>query len=178
MSGEDTVLFRDGRIEQDRWTTAGRDDALPEDGAIIVPLATWFELRTRNTLEQWDIGVSVAAGEDVSEIESDLDRISLVSLDFPKFTDGRSYSAARLLRERYGFEGEIRATGDVLLDQIPLMLRCGFDAFAISHGPTKRALEAGRLPEVPIFLQPAGERGEVPLGTRPWLRRRAQTETR
>src|SRR5690606_8396508 len=115
MSGEDTVLWRDGGLAEDRWTVVGPDEEVPEAGPIIVPLATWFKLRTRNTLEQWEIGVAIAASEDVSEIESDLDRISLVALDFPKFTAGRSYSAARLLRERYGLEGEIRATGDVLL---------------------------------------------------------------
>lgn len=169
----ETALWRPGGFGDDRWIPVRSAEEMPSDGRVIVPLAAWRELRDRNALDAWQIGVALAPEEAVEEIVPDLARIALVSLDFPKFTDGRPYSAARLLRERHGFHGEIRATGDVLLDQIPFMLRCGFDAFAISHEPTRRALAAGRLPEVPIFLQPAGEHGEVPFGTRPWLRRRA-----
>ena len=94
----------------------------------------------------------------------------LVALAFEKFGDGRAFSYARLLRDRYGFKAELRATGDVLIDEIPLMLRCGFDAFEATDAPTLRALEAGRLPGPAIHYQPASAAGEIPAGARPWLR--------
>lgn len=169
----EVALWRPGGFADDGWVFVDSVGEMPPAGRVIVPLAVWREVRASNARDAWQIGVALAPDDAVEDILPDLDHVALISLDFPKFTDGRPYSAARLLRERYGFAGEIRATGDVLLDQIPFMIRCGFDAFAISHEPTRRALAAGRLPEVPIFLQPAGERGEVPYGTRPWLRRRA-----
>lgn len=168
----DAVLWRPDGFVADRWRMVGADDPLPDSGEAIVPLARWLEMRETAVDGGRTHGVLLAPGDAVEDIADDLGRLALIALDFPKFTDGRPYSAARLLRERHGYQGEIRAVGDVLLDQIPFMLRCGFDSFAISHGPTRRALEAGRLPEVPLYLQPAGERGEVPSGTRPWLRRR------
>ena len=88
----------------------------------------------------------------------------------PKFSDGRSYSTARLLRERLGFKGELRAVGDVLADQIPLMRRCGIESFEVKHAPTRAALFAGKLAEMHHFYQPiATAPREVPAGTRPWL---------
>lgn len=165
-------IWRPGGFVADGWVTVGQADELPEAEALVMPLARWRELGG-DALRAWRIGVALDAGDDVAELADHLGAISLIALDFPKFTDGRSYSAARILRERYRFSGELRATGEVLLDQIPFMLRCGFDSFVISHGPTRRALAEGRLPEVPIYLQPAGASGEQPLGHRPWLRRRA-----
>jgi uncharacterized protein (DUF934 family) len=79
-----------------------------------------------------------------------------------------------LLRERFGFAGELRAAGDVLLDEIPLMLRCGFDSFEVVNEPTLRALKRGHLPGVSLFYQPSVAPHEAPAGTRPWLRRRAE----
>ena len=94
---------------------------------------------------------------------------------FAKFADGRAFSYARLLRDRHGFKGELRATGDVLIDEIPLMLRCGFDAFEATDPPTLAALEAGRLPGPLIHYQPAsGSAGETAAGSRPWLRATAR----
>jgi phosphoadenosine phosphosulfate reductase len=99
-----------------------------------------------------------------------LGRFASIAVSFPAFTDGRGYSTARLLRERFGFKGELRAVGDVLQDQIPHMQRCGFDALVVTHEPTRRALLENHLPEMALFYQPVGLR-EVPLGTRPFLRR-------
>ena len=75
-----------------------------------------------------------------------------------------------MIVERYGYKGEVRAVGDVLADQIPLMRRCGIEAFVVKHEPTRKALEAGALATVDVFYQPVGKT-EVPLGTRPFLRR-------
>jgi phosphoadenosine phosphosulfate reductase len=101
---------------------------------------------------------------------ADLPRFDLIALDFPKFSDGRAFSTARLLREKFGYAGELRAVGNVLSDQIPLMRRVGFDSFEVTHGPTRRALIEGRLVEVILHYQPASPT-ESPAGIRPWLRR-------
>ena len=75
-----------------------------------------------------------------------------------------------MINERYKYKGELRAVGDVLADQIPLMRRCGIEAFVVKHEPTRKALETGSLAQVNVFYQPVGTT-EVPLGTRPFLRR-------
>lgn len=172
MTEHKDIWTRDGYAE-DTWQEIADDADLPADGQVIVSAARWREMRQGNLPNDRRIGVALKADDRVEDFEQDLDRFELIALDFPAFTDGRSYSAARLLRERYGFTGDLRARGDILLDQIPFMLRCGFSSFAISHGPTRRALADGYLPEVPIYLQPAGGQGEAPLGSRPWMRIRA-----
>lgn len=164
-------IFRNGRFEADEWRLLGPDEPVPTGGALFVPLARWQvardDLRQRNA----PTGVMIDAGEDVKALAGDIDRLSAVAVAFPKFSDGRGYSTARILREELGFRGEIRAVGDVLLDQIPLMRRCGIDAFAVSHAPTRAALEAGETAEVALYYQPVGSPEERPAGTRPWLRR-------
>lgn len=103
-------------------------------GPVLVPLAVWSahkaELQARGT----PVGVWLDAGEGPEAIADDLANLPLVGVNFPKFVDGRGYSIARLLRERYGYQGEVRAIGDVLHDQLFLMARCGFDAFALKEG--------------------------------------------
>ena len=97
----------------------------------------------------------------------------MIKIGFPKFTDGRGYSMGWLLRTRYGYKGEMRATGDVLYDEMQLMVRCGFDAFEIVDVETLRLLETGRrVASFDRFYQP-GLEPEVPAGTRPWARRSA-----
>ena len=95
----------------------------------------------------------------------------LVVLNFAKFADGRAFSYSELLRERHGFTGELRAFGDVLLDEIAMMQRCGFTSFEVSDEPTLRALREGRLLTSPLHDQPSVAPREAPAGTRPWLRR-------
>ena len=127
-------LLKTGKIITDFWTRIEDDQEFAEAGAVIVSLKRWLNesdnLRKRNE----PIGVSLRNDQSPSQIIDDLEAISLVQLDFPAYTDGRAYSAARLLRQRYGFKGEIRAAGNVLRDQYPLMLRCGFDAFIVNEG--------------------------------------------
>jgi uncharacterized protein (DUF934 family) len=74
------------------------------------------------------------------------------------------------LRDRRQFRGELRAIGDVLIDEIPLMLRCGFDSFDVTNAPTLHALQTGRLPGSPLHYQPSSAHNEAHEGTRPWLR--------
>jgi uncharacterized protein (DUF934 family) len=94
---------------------------LPEDERIV-PLAQW----------KGEPGIVLSTADDPAAIAADLDRISTIVIEFPQFTDGRGYSTARLLRERYGFKGEIRAAGEVLRDNLFYLSRCGFDSFVLS----------------------------------------------
>jgi len=124
-------LLKTGKLISDTWTRVEDDQEVSEAGAVIVTLERWLnesvDLRKRNE----PVGVSLKNDQSPSQIIDDLEAIDLVQLDFPAYTDGRAYSAARLLRRRYGFKGEIRAAGNVLRDQYPLMLRCGIDTFVV-----------------------------------------------
>jgi uncharacterized protein (DUF934 family) len=160
---------RDGFVE-DRWARLGDDVPAPPDGAIVVSLKRWLADREMLASRAAPVGVAVEAGADAQAHLPDLAERPLVALAFDKFADGRSFSYARILRDRRAFRGELRATGDVLIDEIPLMLRCGFDTFEITNEPTLQALQAGRLPGSPLHYQPASAHDEAHEGTRPWLR--------
>ncbi len=112
------------------------------------------------------------AGDEVHAVVSRIHEFDAVFVRFPVFSDGRGFSAARLLREKHAYKGEIRATGKYILDQIPMMIRVGFSAFEVTHGPTIARLEAGDTAEVPLYLQPAYAT-EQKAGERAWARRRA-----
>ena len=123
-----------GRVVDDVWITVDTDDALSDaapDASLLVTLALWQAHRAALRMRAAPVGVRIESADDPFVIRDDLDRFAVVAIAFLKFTDGRGYSIARLLRERYAYRGEIRAVGDVLRDQIFYMLRCGFDAFAI-----------------------------------------------
>ena len=110
-------------------------------------------------------------GDNVELLEAYLNRLAFVAVDFPSFADGRGFSAARVLREQIGYTGDIRATGNYILDQVPLARRCGVTTFEISKPEVLKALQAGEWPEVTKYLQPVGTVDEIPEGTRPWARR-------
>ena len=170
MTGEKPI-WREGAFRDDPWVrSADPEVALGPDDAILVPLPVLITQSDRLLPAAGLLGVEAQPGEHVGALEPYLGRIALIALAFPKFSDGRSYSAARLLRERLSYRGELRATGDVLADQIPLMRRCGFDSFEVHHSATRRALASGVLAEVRHFYQPLPLAREVPTGTRPWAR--------
>jgi phosphoadenosine phosphosulfate reductase len=164
------ALWRPGGFTEETCTRLADDAPAPRDGAVIVSLPRW--LAERETLAACGarVGVAVEAGADAQAHLVDLAARPLIALAFAKFGDGRAFSYARLLCDRYGFKGELRATGDVLIDEIPLMLRCGFTTFEVTNAPTIAALEAGRLPGLAIHYQPASVGGEARTGSRPWLR--------
>lgn len=110
------------------------DDQPAGEGDVIVSLARFHAEGAALMADGRRVGVIVGAGEAVESLACDLPAIALVALDFPKFKDGRAYSAARIVRERLGFKGELRAVGDVLLEQARFMIRCGFDAFEPADG--------------------------------------------
>ena len=174
MSVVDAPIWRNGRFEPDQWTRFTPEAPLPPAGQpLVVPLASFLAEPERFLGHEGPLGVEVGSGEQVRSLEPYLSRLALVALVFPKFHDGRNYSAARLLKERFGYAGEMRAVGDVLADQIPLMRRCGITSFEVRHLPTRAALAAGRLAEMHHFYQPIPNAPEAPAGTRPWLRRPA-----
>jgi phosphoadenosine phosphosulfate reductase len=167
------ALWRDGGFTENMWATLAEGEPAPLTGAIIVPAPRWRAEREALSQRAAPVGVAIAAGKDaVAQLAEAADR-PLIVLTFAKFADGRAFSLAQLLRERHGFKGELRAGGDVLLDEIPLMLRCGFDSFEIVNEPTLRALHRGPLPGGSLYYQPSLAPHEAPAGTRPWLRRRA-----
>jgi uncharacterized protein (DUF934 family) len=165
------ALWREGGFADNLWAQVADDAAMPGNGAVIVSLGLWR--RDRDTLGKREapVGVEIAAGKDALEHLPDAADRPLVALRFDKFGDGRAFSYAILLRERHGFSGELRAVGDVLLDEIPLMLRCGFTSFEVVNAATVKALEEGRLIKFPLAYQHGLEQGETHVGARPWTRR-------
>ncbi|HEY5289585.1 MAG TPA: DUF934 domain-containing protein [Caulobacteraceae bacterium] len=129
------IRWRDDRAvaADDRFTLLADDEPAPA-GDVIVSLTRFHAEGAQLLGEGRRVGVRVAADEAVESLAYDLPAIAVVALEFPKFKDGRAYSAARILRERHGFGGEVRAVGDVLLEQAPWMIRCGFTAFEPADG--------------------------------------------
>jgi uncharacterized protein (DUF934 family) len=130
------TLIKERRIVADNWRllSCGPQGELPEvpaQGDDIVPLALWLARRDAFLAYPGRLGVWLDANEGPEAIAADLQRFALVAVNFPKFGDGRGYSIARLLRERYGYKGELRAIGDVLHDHLHFMKQCGFDAFLL-----------------------------------------------
>lgn len=169
------TLFKDGAFIADPFHHVFAEG---DDPAIVrythVPLPVFLAKREAVLANPHPLGLLVSPGDHVEDVAGDLGRFASIAVLFPAFTDGRGYSSARLLSERYGYKGEIRAVGDVLADQIPLMRRCGINAFVVTHEATRKALENGALVTVNLFYQPVGTT-EVPVGTRPFLRRALET---
>lgn len=136
--------FVDGQAVDGSWVRLDDEALLPEAGGVLVSAARWK--RERDVLlSRGNAGVLVhPADEDEAEL-GEIAGAPLVVIAFPKFSDGRGYSFARLLRDRHGFRGDLRAAGEVLIDQVVLMLRCGFTSFEVAHAPTIAALEAGSV---------------------------------
>ncbi|KZL09483.1 hypothetical protein PsAD2_04085 [Pseudovibrio axinellae] len=164
-------VFKDGKIETDVWRYITDDEELPANGKLIFSLERFLqkeqELKKTNTV----LGVVLRAGEKAEALKDHLDTLELVAVDFPSFADGRSFSAARILRDTLGYAGEIRAVGPFILDQIGFMARCGINSYALDNPRLKADLVAGNLNEVTAYTQPVFARKEAPAGTRPWARR-------
>lgn len=122
-------LIRNGEIVEDTWARLDDEAALPGDGDIILSLDRLMAERDRVVGRNGRTGVTLPNDAEPEAIADLLAHLDLVALDFPKFTDGRAYSQARLLRSHLGYEGELRATGQVLADQAAFMVRVGFDSF-------------------------------------------------
>ena len=126
-------LIKDDRLIDDPWTAAPDEGPLPVEERIIVSLERWQTARAELLARNGRLGIRLKSDQPPALIADDLASFDLVALEFPGFKDGRSYSYARLLRERYGFTGELRAVGQVLRDQLLFMNRCGFDSFEVAN---------------------------------------------
>lgn len=127
-------IIKDGQVIDETWHLLPKDvtlDGLSNCDDLIVPLQLWLDHAHALKARDGGLGIWLDSDEPVEEIADELENFQVIALNFPAFTDGRHYSSARLLRDRYGYKGEIRAIGDVLRDQLFYMRRCGFDAFAV-----------------------------------------------
>ncbi len=149
--------IKDGEITADPFVRVEGDEPVPRDLPVIVSAAQLLsaaadQLATRSA----PLGVSWPNDRLIGELAPYLAQLSLVALEFPIFRDGRAYTQARLLRERYGFQGEVRATGDVLRDQLLLMARAGFNAFEAKKAADAEAF-AQALGAFTVRYQPAAD---------------------
>jgi uncharacterized protein (DUF934 family) len=126
-------VIKDRRIIDDAWELLPAGSAIPATGDVIISLAAWNADPAARAERSGKIGVCLKSDELPEQIEL-LERVPLIAIDFPKFSDGRGYSSARLLRERLAYRGELRAVGEVLRDQLFYMARCGIDSFALKPG--------------------------------------------
>ena len=136
-------IIKNNQLVDETWHLLPKDvtlDELTNCDDYIVPLQLWREHAHALKARDGGLGVWLDSDEEAEEIGEDVASFQVIALNFPAFTDGRNYSNARLLRDRYKFTGELRAIGDVLRDQLFFMARCGFDAFAIR--PDKSPEEA------------------------------------
>ncbi|WP_299484398.1 DUF934 domain-containing protein [uncultured Roseibium sp.] len=166
-----TTIYKDGEFVEENWKRADAETGAAIAGDALVPQSLFLEAADEYLNRDGETAVLVEAGDDVELIRSYLDRLAYVAVDFPSFADGRGFSAARVLREQIGYQGDIRAAGKYILDQVPLARRCGVSSFEISKPEVLKALKAGEWPEVTKYLQPVGTVDEIPVGTRPWARR-------
>jgi uncharacterized protein (DUF934 family) len=120
-------IIRNRQIAEDDWTTLADDAPFPTSGRVIVSLKRWQEERAAHKTSDASVGVRIPNTASVPELWAQISDRPLIALEFPAFGDGRAYSQARLLRERFNYEGEVRAVGDVLRDQVHFMHRVGFD---------------------------------------------------
>ena len=164
-------LIKDGALAVDRWTLL--PDAysltdLPDGVPVIVPLTLW-DAERRALLARGEVGVLLAPDDDPEAIAGDVGMLPVIAIDFPQFTDGRGYSTARLLRERHRYQGELRAVGDVLRDQLYALAECGFDAFAIRADRSAADALEGLRDFTGLYAATA-------RNPQPWFRRRAAAQ--
>ena len=127
-------IILDRRIVDDPWQLIEAGADIPADGDVIVSLAAWQARAAEPASRHGRVGVWLRPDDEPGALADDTATLPVIAVQFPQFADGRGYSIARLLRERYGFKGELRAFGDVLRDQLFYLHRVGFNAFAIKPG--------------------------------------------
>jgi uncharacterized protein (DUF934 family) len=149
-------LVKNGKIATDGFVHVPDGAELPGDGAVLVTAARFLEDPEALLRRAGKLGVIWPNNRDVDDLVPWLGRLSVVALVFPTFRDGRAYSQARLLRERYGYDGELRAAGQVLRDQFVFMLRAGFDAFEVKKESDAEAF-ADTAKRYSVFYQPTGD---------------------
>jgi uncharacterized protein (DUF934 family) len=165
-------LVKGGKIVDDPFAHVADGAELPQ-GCVLVSAARFLE-NPEALLKRGKIGVIWPNSRDVDDLVPYVDRLAAVALVFPTFRDGRAYSQARLLRERYSYRGELRATGQVLRDQFVFMLRAGFDAFDVKKQADAEAF-AQTVQRYSVFYQPTGDGKLTALHRRMQLRHSEST---
>lgn len=151
-------LWTPAGFRDDEWRHGVDADALASNGKVILPLAVFAGLAPQARDDALPrLGVLLAPGEALDPLVEFLPSLQLVALAFPAFNDGRSFSKAQLLRARHGYEGALRATGQVLVDQLPHMLRVGFDEFEVTNPVLLRRLGSGQVGGLGVYYQPAAK---------------------
>lgn len=162
------IWKENGFAAQDPWVEETEEVKAADGQKVLLPLDAFITAAEESNAV--DLGVVIAPADDVTKLKPYLDRIAIVAVKFPAYNDGRGFSHASLLRDRLGYQGEVRAVGDVLIDQIPLMLRTGFDSFAVTNAVALKRLEEGRLNGIANHYQPAA-RPAAEAGGYSWRRR-------
>jgi uncharacterized protein (DUF934 family) len=162
-------LVKNGKITADSFVHIGDDAEIPADSAILISAARFMGDPEALLQRAGRTGVVWPNNRDVDDIVPYLNRVAVIALAFPTFRDGRAYSQARLLRERHGYRGELRATGQVLRDQFLFMLRAGFDAFEVKKAGDAEAF-ASTVKRYSVFYQPTGDGRVTALHQRMLLR--------
>jgi uncharacterized protein (DUF934 family) len=157
-----------GFVADDPWIIETEETKAGSNEKALLGLGDF--LAKVSETDETGLGVVINPADDVRKLEGHLDRLALVAVAFPAFSDGRAFSHASLLRSRLGFTGEVRAVGDVLIDQIPLMLRCGIDSFSVSNATALKRLAENRLPGIDNHYQPTA-RPSQDVGSYSWRRR-------
>jgi uncharacterized protein (DUF934 family) len=167
-------LIKDGRTVEDRFVRLDEEGPLPDVVPVLVPAERFLADQAEYLAAKVPLGVLWPNNKRVSELEPYLGRLALIALHFPAFKDGRAYSQARILRERYKYKGELRATGDILQDQFLFLLRAGFNSFEVKKDADAAAF-AEAAHRYSIFYQPTGDGRTTALRER--LRRFHANET-
>jgi uncharacterized protein (DUF934 family) len=149
-------LVKNGKITTDDFVHVADGAELPVDGKVLISAARFLEDPEALSGRAAKTGVIWPNNRDVDDLVPWLDRLAAVALVFPTFRDGRAYSQARLLRERHGYRGELRATGQVLRDQFLFMQRAGFDSFDVQKERDAEAF-ANTVKRYSVFYQPTGD---------------------
>jgi uncharacterized protein (DUF934 family) len=149
-------LVKNGNTAADIFVHVPDGAELPGDGTVLVSAARFLEDPEALLKRAGKLGVIWPNTRDVDDLVPWLERLAMIALVFPTFRDGRAYSQARLLRERHGYDGELRATGQVLRDQFVFMLRAGFDAFEVKKESDAEAF-AVSVRRYSVFYQPTGD---------------------
>jgi uncharacterized protein (DUF934 family) len=154
------ALIRNGVVAEDPFVNAVGLAEVPATGPVIVSLDQWLANLDSLMVRRDPLGICLRSDQNPEIIADDLDHFAVIALEFPVFRDGRAYSYARLLRERWGFRGELRAVGDVLLEQLHFMQRVGFDAFELKSNDPVEDWETA-AGEFSVWYQSTGD-GRAP----------------
>lgn len=151
-------LIKDGQIIEDNWRQLSNEDSVSGQ-AELLPLELWL---AQDSIDA-NTGLWLSGDEDISALQEKCHQAPLIAIEFPAFMDGRGFSAAYLLRERFGYKGELRAIGHIIRDQLCYLARVGFSSFSLSSEDPEEAVAS--LSDLTEFYQASAD-------TQPLFRRR------